>query len=150
MIVLKIIGSIIILFCGIQFGVYKSYNAKIRRDVLQKIVIALETLSIEIRLKRGELFPLLRRLFCDDYIVFSDNRFSISEKHIKKSQLNKLNEMALSLGKSDSQGECDIISIYQSVFQGFLADAEKEYKTNKKIWNTLGLGGGLTIVLLLV
>ena len=150
MILFKIIGSVIILYSCMQFGAYKSSNAKTKRDILQKINIALEALSIEIRLKRGELHPLYKKLFCDEYIKFSDNRFYIPERYIKKSHLSKLNEMALSLGRSDSKGECDIISIYQSVFEGFLAEAEKEYKTNKKIWSTLGFGGGLTIVLILV
>lgn len=150
MLVLKISGGIIIVFSCMQFGLYKSSNAKVKRDVLQKINFALENLSNEIRLNRGELHRLYERLFCNEYIKFSDNRFHISEKYIKKSYIDKLNEMALSLGKSDSQGECKIIAIYKSIFEGFLKEADKEYKTNKKIWNTLGFGGGLTLVMLLV
>ena len=150
MIYLKLAGSLITIFACLQFGVYKSYNSKKKRDVLQKINLALETLSIEIRLKRGELNSLFIRLFCDEHIGFSDNRFVISQRYIEKEQLEKLNELAMTLGKSDAEGECEIIAIYRSVFSDFLSEAEKKYASDRKLWNTLSLGAGLTIVLLLV
>lgn len=149
MIALKILGSIVTVFAFMQFGIYKSTSYAKKRDILQKICIALENLSIEIRLKRGELYILFEKLFCNEYISFSDRRFVISEKYIDKVQIDKLNELSLALGKSDAKGECEIIGLYQSIFADYLTEAEKEYKTNLKIWNTLSLGGGLTVVLLL-
>ena len=150
MITLKIIGSIFTVFACLQFGMNKTAKAKSRVNVLEKICMALENLSIEIRLGRGELYPIIQKTFSADYIDFSDNRFVISEQFIEKSHLDKLNEMLENLGRSDAKGECEKISVYKSIFAEYLENARQEYKNNRKIWNTLSLGGGVTIVLLII
>ena len=150
MIFLKIIGSLFTVFAFAQFGIYKSSAAKKRLKVLQKVCLGLENLSVEIRLKKGELHPLIVRNFCNNDIAFSNNRFDIPDKLMRKNLLDKLNEMVEMLGKSDSKGECEKIDIYRSLFESYLAEADKEYKTNSKLWNTLCISGGITLVLLLI
>ncbi len=148
--IFKIIGGLLLVISCWGFGFYKSYEIKVKRDFLREIVLNLDKLQSEIRLCSGELFPILKRTFNSEKISFENKKFQISEKYIDRKNLQILNKMIAILGTADTLGECEKIEVYKGIFKKICDEYEKKYTADKKVWQTLGISGGIAAALLII
>lgn len=165
--VLKIIGMVLIVFSGFTVGNYFSHNLYARRDFLNKLIVYLSNLSINIRYNSANIFSV-STLSADasnlECFKFENIASNISFTEQWKNKINTLpkshslvpadtkllNEFGFELGKTDIEGQLKHIEMYKLIFEKQLNDAEKDIKQKSKLYRTIGLFAGTTIALMII
>lgn len=146
----KIIGSFLLILSFWGFGFYKSFSERQKRDFLREILLGLNALKKKISLGSNDIEILIKETLENENIMFKDGTFSASSKLIDGANLTILNNLIKDLGMGDKESECQRITVYAEMLNEAYEEAKQTYKNSSKIWQTLGLGAGVTVVLLII
>lgn len=146
----KVIGSFLLILSFWGFGFYKSYSEKQKRDFLWEILLGLNALKKKIQLGSGDIEFLISETLLNENIKLKDGELIAYSRCIDASNLLILNNLIKDLGMGNKENECERIDVYYSMLSEAYEEEKQTYKNSSKIWQTLGLGAGVTVVLLII
>lgn len=150
MLLFKIIGLLLILAASTLFGLLKANSLKKRADKLGKICISLSKLAQLILSGAGELKALFSLSFEKEILAYNENTPIINKSFLESKDIELLNNFLKEIGMSDSESEYKRITVYKTLFEKQLAEAEKRFVELSKLYNSLGFLTGLSICIFLI
>ncbi len=162
---LKVIGSVLIISASFLIGNSKSRNLYKRRDFIKSFIVFLNSLSTNIRYEAMDIFTTVSACTRDgnlSYISKIENTepFDMqweqkilslpSSLSLKKSDIELLKEFGNELGKTDVDGQLKHIELYKNLFQKELMSAEEDIKNKSKLYKTMGLFAGISTTLMII
>lgn len=143
MMILKIAGLTFILLSCSAVGLIKADTLKKRSRKLKKICVSLEKLYqlvINSSLESAELINL----------SFGEVEIKDNITYLKPEDTELLNRFLGEFGMGDREKECRNISLYKTIFEKQLSEAEENSNRLYKLYNSLGFLTGLVICIFLV
>ncbi len=165
--VLKLIGSILIVASCFSVGYLKSKKLYVRRDFLKSFLKFLSVLSTNIRYNSDDIFSLIdlsakaEGLTClennNKDVINSFNEYwrekiiSINSIYpLTNTDKMLLNEFGFQLGKTDLDGELKHIELYMALFEKQLTDAENAIQKKSKLYKAMGFFVGTATALMII
>ncbi len=164
--IVKIIGSVLIITASVSVGWSKSKQLSNRKVFLQEFIAFLTTLSTNFRFNSADIFTLTALSLGEKLaanISFANPQNLSFEQiwqmqikilprsySLKKQDISLLNEFGAELGKTDVEGQLKHIELYKSLFTKQLYEAEELIVQKSKLYKTLGLFVGISIVLVII
>ena len=165
--VLKIIGSILIIASCFSIGYLKAKNLYVRRDFLSSFIKFLSVLSTNLRYNSDDIFSIVdlsaktEGLNClemsrEEYDIsfeeYWDNKITSLDiiDNLLITDKTLLSEFGLQLGKRDVEGELKHIKLYKTLFEKQLADAENQILKKSKLYKAMGFFVGTATALVII
>ena len=165
--VLKIIGSFMLVGASFSVGCIFSKNLYRRRDFLKSFIVFLSSLSTHIRYDPSDIFTLVSmcantdELSCFD---FDDKHFlkpfdelwiekvkSVPNSYsLTKDDKQLLFEFGTNLGKTDVEGQIKHIELYKISFAKQLSQSEEAIVKKSKLYKTMGFFVGTAAALIMI
>lgn len=162
-----IIQVIVVMLCRSKAGFYRN-----RPIVLRQIVYSLQIISNQMvfsnellpdvvhRMSQGVNYPVRKLWECTNVNLREDNmKFTEAfgqaicelkaELCLTDDDVHCLELLSTQLGQSDLHNQLDILKITIDKLLSLEHQSEKEKKQQVKLWNMLGVLGGMSIVILL-
>lgn len=146
----KLSGLFLIFSASVLIGFSKSLTLKKRQRKLTKIYCGMSSLSERIRLGSGDLENLLNKSFPANLVFYNDNAVKINPDYLLLEDIAILEEYFSNIGMSDSESECERIRLYSSLIEKQRSKAEEKCRELCKLYNTLGVLGGIFICIFLL
>ena len=83
-------------------------------------------------------------------VFVKENKICINKENLDAETIKITEEFFCSIGTGDKKAESDRTSIYKNMLEKEYNEAYKVYKEQGKLYNTLGVLGGLFLILFLV
>lgn len=169
---IKLIICIVIISGCSAAGFIKADEFKARTKELENILEVFKLLQIEINYRKEPLQPMFKKLYLQKVCWFTDVlnecslnllkgydlkqswncalQYKMNLCPLKKEDIEILEDIALGLGKSDSQSQINIINPATERIKTKLKEAtEKEAKLGK-MYKSLGFAAGIIIVIMFI
>ena len=150
MLIFKISGLIIVFAVSCLFGFYKSLGLKIKADRIYSLVRSLEKMAEHIRLGNLEILLLIEKCFDKELVFVKQNKICVNKEILDEESIKITEEFFSSIGTGDKKAESDRTTVYKNMLEKEYNDAYKVYKEQGRLYNTLGVLGGLFLILFLV
>lgn len=150
MLLFKIIGLLAVFSVCCLWGFSKSSALRMAERRSYFLVRSCSALAEYIRLDKGEIVPLVKTCFDNNYIIVSGDKISPNRNTLNNSEAEILAELFDNIGMQDISAEYDRTKLYAALLEKQHQSAEEKYKTEGKLYNTLGLLGGVFIILFLI
>lgn len=125
-------------------GFMKSVQLKQRYKKLDRIYRALGDLKERIRLNSGEISRIVSESFGS--LAESKNvGFTINESGLNKEDIALINEFFHNIGMSDTAAECERTELYILLISKKRSEAEQNCKELCRLYNSIGILGGIFI-----
>ncbi len=147
MLLIKIIGLALLFVCCCSIGFLRAASLNKRAHRLSQYMKGTGELAQRIRSEAAELKRLLNICYQKELIKFQDNKVLVSTEYLLKEDLSLLEEFFSSLGTRESTAEYERCILYKELIDNRRCEAEKSARELSKLYNTLGVLGGLFIVL---
>jgi len=162
---LKLIGSVLIISSAFLIGNSKSRKLYKRRDFLKSFIVFLNSLSTNIRYEAMDIFATVAVCKRDEnlsYISIKENTQPFDKQwqqqilslpnslSLNKSDIELLIEFGNELGKTDIDGQLKHIELYINLFQKELMSAEEDIINKSKLYKTMGLFAGISTTLMII
>lgn len=172
--ILKILGSLIVLISTTLFGIQISHKYRTRPLVLSDMIRCLEYLITQISYgqtslpesfdnlcssqlssdKASFIFKTaLKTLKCEEGITIGeafDRALDSIDLYLNKQDKNILKYLSPNLGNTDAENQIKSIKLVIQQLSGQLSEAEQLRQKNEKLFKELGFLFGLMIIILLV
>lgn len=172
--ILKLIGSVMILVSGTMLGVKMGYNLKMRLSQLKRFEKIISMLTGEIRYNNSTIPEALNHVGAHMVNPFNEILMKISEeldafegrtfKEIwenafeenrtklcfTKEQLENIKHLGESLGYLDKQMQINTLDLFMEQIRTDIKDMEKTISDNVRLYNCLGVMGGILVILIIV
>lgn len=154
---LKLILSLVIVFCSAIVGLYCSQRLRRRIELLSAFETLFERASIRISYNAGDLCEVFSDNF-DGYVFRYSSPFPqqwedwiMSYDHqLKQDELLTLKAFADGLGASDTQSQQRHIDLYRGLLHEHIKAAENAYQKKGKLYRVLPISLGLVISILII
>ena len=150
MLLLKIAGLLVVFSVCCLWGLLKSSSLKTAQRRCYSLSRSCLDLAEYIRLEACEILPLAKRCFDNNYITFEDDKILPDRKTLSNNEAEILAELFDNIGMRDKLAEYDRTKLYAALFEEQYRLAEEKYKTEGKLYNTLGVLGGIFMILFLI
>ena len=171
---LKIVGAILVIFSASLIGVLYSRTFGIRVDEIREMQYAIQMLETEITYastplvealksisekSKGNISKLLLSMSeilknkeCDSvYKAFEESyKKNKDNLYLQKDEINIINSFMQSLGNSDAEGQKKNFNLTNQKLEGIEKSAQEIKEKNQKLFNYLGICGGVLIVIILI
>ena len=162
---LKIVGSALIISSAFLIGNSKSRKLYKRHDFLKSFIVFLNSLSTAIRYETMDIFLTISSCIRDEnlsYISIKENTQPFDKQwqkqilslpsslSLKKSDIELLIEFGNELGKTDIEGQLKHIDLYKTLFNKELISAEEEILNKSKLYKIMGLFVGISTTLMII
>ena len=165
--VLKIIGSVLIITSCFSVGYMKAKKLYVRRDFLSVFIKFLSVLSTNLRYNSDDIFSIVDLSAKTEGLYFFEKEceeYNISFEEYWKNKITSLDiidnlliadktlltEFGLQLGKSDVEGELQHIELYKRLFEKQLEDAENQILKKSKLYKAMGFFVGTSTALMII
>lgn len=169
----KVIGSFLVITCGILFGISEKEKFARKIHILKGIIRSLDLIHSEISCIRTPTEELLDKLclienktlskfFADcknAHIKRRDLPFSIiwsralkdaSYLELKENEINSLSEVGIALGRYEADEQLRTILHTRKSFEAYLQSAEEAARKNGKLYGNLSIISGIALVIILL
>ena len=164
---LKLIGSVMLIAASFSAGYCMSKSLYRRRDFLKAFIVFLGRLATCIRYSSDNIFTLVNSCadsaelscFRPETVVISQPFENIWNKCVltipkgyalKKADIDLLLEFGSQLGKTDVEGQLKHIELYRQLFEKQLEAAEDAIAKKSKLYKTMGLFVGTAAALMMM
>ena len=147
MLLIKMIGLSLLFICCCSIGFLRASALSKRAHRLSQYMKGTGELAQRIRSEATELKRLLHICYPKELIQFEDNNVLILNEYLLKEDISLLEEFFSGLGIRESTAEYERCILYKELIDNRRCDAEKSARELSKLYNTLGVLGGLFIVL---
>lgn len=171
---LKILGSILVLLCSAGLGAAGSMDLKRHCMELRFLKQAVYMLRGEIKYSKAplpEAFGSLSERLPAPFSVFfahlaeellrpegqnlgevwkQEIERSLKESCLKKEEKQKLQSLGESLGYLDLEMQLSTIELYLEQLEDDINLAQEEIRTKQKLYQSMGIAGGIFLVILLI
>lgn len=169
---LKIIGCILILISSYCLGVFKAQTYKVRTAELESILELLNLLELEITYKKEPLMKTFHKVanckdcwfstvleHCSEEMVQQNpmmdawqNAIAMHQREtpLEQQDIEILQDLALSLGKSDIQSQRRMLEPARIRLNERLAQAKELERRQGRMYRGLGLSAGVVIVIMII
>lgn len=165
--ILKILGSLLLIFACFVTGCVKSKALYKRREFLENLLVFISSLETNLRFSGSDIFTLIsvsansddtRHLIVDSSQtdkafseLWSANVSGLPKSLALKDEDKKLlTDFGAELGKSDLEGQIKHLRLYQSMFRRQLLSARDEITKKSKLYKTMGLFVGVSAALIMI
>ena len=148
--IFKAAGLGLVFICCCAAGFTKSFSLKKRVDKLSCFIKGFNELSYRVRNGEGEIKQLCSVCFTENLGGFENGRFSVFKDGLSKSDISLLNEFFEDLGMRDSLREYERCKLYENLVTAQYDSAHSDFSSLSKLYNTLGVLGGVFIILILL
>lgn len=169
----KIIGSVLIVTCGVVFGMNEKLKFTRKIQVLKEIITSIDLIHAEISCMCTPTNELLEKLCTTDNVLLRDFFKECNELHKKRSDLpfgliwsrtlkdtenlclnqneeRSLSEVGNALGRYEVQEQMKIFVNARNNFAEYLATAEKSKEILGKLYGSLSVIAGIALVVILL
>lgn len=166
---IKIVGAAIVFFGGLLWGLLKSGELAKREQSLVKIKTALNILESEIVFSSHYLKHAFLRIskICGCAKLFSDMSSGLEETSAKEAwnrallknqrelflkdkDIETLNILGSELGMSDRERQVRNIRHVSALLDQCLEEAHSDYTRTAKLYRSMGILGGLFVIIVLI
>ena len=172
--ILKLIGSIMILASGTMLGVKMGYNLRLRLKQLKRFEKIISMLRGEIIYNNSTIPEAMRHVSRHTVNPFDEILMKISEeldafegrtfKEIwestfeengtklcfTKEQLENIKHLGESLGYLDKEMQVNTLDLFMEQIRTDIKDMEQTMPNNVRMYNCLGVMGGILVLLIIV
>jgi stage III sporulation protein AB len=103
-----------------------------------------------IRLGNLEILLLIEKCFDKELVFVKENKIYTNKDILDKESIKITEEFFSAIGTGDKKAEYERIFIYKNMLEKEYNEAYKVYKEQGRLYNTLGVLGGLFLILFLV
>ncbi len=169
MYVVKFIGIILVSFTGASIGFFQSNKLILRVKFLESYISLVRYIETEVRYCASSIIQILENYFSENKIgiidscikhTYEDIPFSqawclaVDESckryYLKKEDISLIKDFGNGLGISDIDGQVAHCESNIELINIRLAEARDERKKKYRLYQTLGISGGLCLALLLI
>ncbi|MBQ8184748.1 MAG: stage III sporulation protein AB [Lachnospiraceae bacterium] len=171
---LKLLGSLLVLACSAGLGVAGSMDLKRHCMELRLLKQAVYMLRGEIKHAKAplpEAFGALAGRMASPFSEFFANlaqglvsgegrslkelwekeiRESLKQSTLRRDEKQRFQQLGEGLGYLDLEMQMSTIELYLEQLEGDIARAQEELQTKQKLYQSLGIAGGIFLVILLV
>lgn len=172
--ILKLIGSVMILASGTMLGIKLGYNLKQRLKQLKRFEKIISMLRGEIRYNNSTISEAMRHVSRHTVSPFDEILMEISEeldafegrtfKEIwagafeknqdklcfTKEQVENIKHLGESLGYLDKDMQISTLDLFMEQIKTDIKDMEQTMSGNVRLYNCLGVMGGILVILIIV
>lgn len=172
--IIKITGGIITVFASFLFGLYYAYRPYYRKNDLESLITALEMLENEIKnysslveaflkISGGLTETVFSEIFLTLHNVLKEKTGEDIEKmwsdcingernrlYLKEEDFDKIFSFGRILKSTDREMELKNIALLKKYLSSKAEEINTEYIKNKRMFQSVGLLGGLMIVIALI
>jgi hypothetical protein len=150
LLILKILGLITVFAVSCLLGFYKSVGLKVKADRIYSLIRSLEKMAEYIRLGNLEILLLIEKCFDKELVFVKENKIYTNKDILDKESIKIIEEFFSAIGTGDKKAEYERTFIYKNMLEKEYNEAYKVYKEQGRLYNTLGVLGGLFLILFLV
>ena len=144
MLLFKIIGLSLLFLCCCAVGFLKAAALSKRTQRLSDFIKGITELAERIRSESTEIKRLFEICFEKSLITGKNEP---NEEYLLKEDIALLKEFFGSIGMRDSVSEYERCCLYKGLLENRRCDAEKRSRELSRLYNTLGVLGGIFVVL---
>lgn len=172
--ILKLIGSVMVLVSGTMIGIRMGYRLKIRLGQLKRLEKIVSMLRGEIRYNNSTIPEALRHVsmhtakpfdavleeISEELDAFEGRTFkeiwenafeeNKAEFCFTKEQLGNIKYLGESLGYLDKEMQLNTLDLFMEQIRADIKDMEKTMSDNVRLYNCLGVMGGILVILIIV
>lgn len=145
MLLLKISGLLILLFCSVTIGFIKSEQLILRKNKLNNFCKGFTILKERIRYGEGEIEPLILKSFEENLFYSKGNTIKVNKDYLQNYEITLIEEYLDIAGMSDPNSEFEKCKMYHHLLNEQYKKAETECTSLCKLYKTVGLLGGIFI-----
>lgn len=155
--VVKLILSIVIIFCGAVSGLHLSRKLTKRRDVLSGFDRMFHRALLQIEYNAGDLCEVFSDNFAG-FIFSHDDSFEDQWENLLKSctasltneDIALLHDFLDHLGMADCDSQRQHFMLYSRLIQERIESAKEDIRTKSKMYRVIPLSAGIIIALLMI
>ena len=145
MLLFKILGLSILLFCCFAIGFLKSEQLILRKNKLNSFCKGFSILKERIRYGEGEIKTLILKSFEENLFYQRDDIIKVNKEHLQNYEITLIEEYLNIAGMSDPNSEFEKCKMYAHLLSEQFKKAEEECTTLCKLYKTVGVLGGIFI-----
>lgn len=150
MLIVKFLGTILIVFSCSIIGFLKSYSLVLRCKKLSQLLDGVNALYENIDQGGNTLDVAIKNSFINcDFLLCEYGLFVCADASLKNDKI-LIEDFFNKLGSSTKKIECDRINNFKIKLKNQLKNAQSESDQKSKIYKTLGVCVGLAIAILLI
>lgn len=147
MLLFKIIGLFLLFLSCCAFGFLKAVALNKRVVKLSAFMKGISELAERIRSEATEIERLFEICFEKQLIKNQNGKSKPSEEYLLKEDISLLNEFFDGIGMRDGVSEYERCILYKNLLENRRGEAEKTSRDLSRLYNTLGVLGGIFVVL---
>lgn len=147
--IFKIGGLLLVFSASCLFGFYKSNQLIKRSKSLNEVCVSLEKLMGLIKYGTADLEQLLNLCF-DNSVRKTQKGYTLNDERLCKEDKLLFEKMITRMGVSNKESEIRNISLYNTLFQKRLKEAEDKAERLARLYSSLGPLIGASICIFLI
>lgn len=172
--ILKMIGSILILASGTMAGIKMGYNLKLRLKQLKRFEKIISMIRGEIKYNNSTIPEAMRHVSSHTAAPFDKMLLKVSEEldafggrtlkeiwesvfeeygsqiYFTKEQTENIKHLGENLGYLDKDMQISTLDLLTEQIRKDISDMEKSMSDNVRLYNCLGVMGGILVILIIV